>query len=47
MHILEPSRSVDPKFALYRVATNSGLVYSGLLAERDEKQIVLRDAQAR
>jgi putative heme-binding domain-containing protein len=43
--ILEPSRSVDPKYTVYRLETNSGLVHSGLLIERNEKEIVLRDAQ--
>jgi putative heme-binding domain-containing protein len=43
--ILEPSRSVDPKYAVYRVETKSGLVHSGLLAARDEGGIALRDAQ--
>jgi uncharacterized repeat protein (TIGR03806 family) len=43
--ILEPSRSVDPKYTMYRLDTHSGLVHSGLLVERNEKEIVLRDAQ--
>jgi putative heme-binding domain-containing protein len=43
--ILEPSRSVDPKYTVYRLETNSGLVHSGLLVERTEKAIVLREAQ--
>ena len=43
--ILEPSRSVDPKYTVYHLETKSGLVSSGLLASRDEKEIVLRDAQ--
>ena len=43
--ILEPSLSVDPKYTLYRLDTRSGLVHSGLLIERNEKEIVLRDAQ--
>ncbi len=44
--ILEPSRSMDPKYTVYRLETKSGLVTSGLLASRDEKQIVLRDARS-
>ena len=44
-HILEPSRSVDPKFTLYHLATSSGLVHTGLLVERDEEAVVLRDAE--
>jgi uncharacterized repeat protein (TIGR03806 family) len=44
-HILEPSRTVDPKFTVYHVATQSGLVHTGLLVERTETEIVLRDAR--
>jgi putative heme-binding domain-containing protein len=43
--ILDPSRSVDPQYTVYRLETRSGLVSSGLLVERNEKAIVLRDAQ--
>src|SRR5262249_16666173 len=43
--ILDPSRLVDPKYTVYRLETNSGRVFSGLLVERNEKAIVLRDAQ--
>jgi putative heme-binding domain-containing protein len=44
-HILEPSRSVDPKYTVYHLETSAGLVHSGLLIERNEKEIVLRDSQ--
>ena len=37
---------MDPKYTVYRLETKSGLVTSGLLASRDEKQIVLRDARS-
>jgi putative heme-binding domain-containing protein len=43
--ILQPSRTIDPKFAVHVVATRDGLIKSGLLVERDAKTIVLRDAQ--
>src|SRR5262249_51479818 len=43
--ILEPSRSVDPQYTVYRLETRSGRVSSGLLVERNEKAIVLRDSQ--
>ena len=43
--ILEPSLTVEPKYTVYHLETKSGLVHSGLLASRDEKEIVLRDAQ--
>jgi uncharacterized repeat protein (TIGR03806 family) len=42
--ILEPSLAVDPRYTLYRLDTHSGLVHSGLLVERNEKELVLRDA---
>ena len=43
--IVEPSLTVDPKYTVYHLATTSGLVHTGLLSERTEKAIVLRDAQ--
>jgi uncharacterized repeat protein (TIGR03806 family) len=44
-HILEPSRFIDPKYTLYHIDTKDGLVHTGLLVERTEKFIVLRDAE--
>lgn len=43
--ILNPSAKVDPKFASYLVKTHDGRGFTGLLAKRDEKQLVLRDAE--
>jgi putative heme-binding domain-containing protein len=43
--ILEPSRRIEPKYATYVVNTKDGKSYSGLLAKRDDKEVVLRDAQ--
>ena len=43
--ILEPSRSVDPKYLVFQLGTTSGQVHSGLLVEKTEKEVVLRDAQ--
>jgi putative heme-binding domain-containing protein len=43
--LLEPSRSVEPKYIVHQLGTKSGLVHSGLLVERNEKEVVLRDAQ--
>jgi putative heme-binding domain-containing protein len=45
--LLEPSRKVDPKFATWYVETKDGLVHTGLLGERSESEIVIRDAQGR
>ena len=43
--ILDPSKEVDPKFALYLAETSDGKVYTGLLAERTATEVVLKDAQ--
>jgi putative heme-binding domain-containing protein len=45
--ILEPSRTIDPKFATYVVETKTGHVVSGLLAGRTDTEVVLKDAQGR
>lgn len=43
--ILEPSKQVDPKFAAWLVETADGQVYTGLLVERTDQEIVLKDSQ--
>jgi putative heme-binding domain-containing protein len=43
--ILQPSLQIEPKYVTWLVETKSGKVVSGLLARRDNTQIVLRDAQ--
>lgn len=43
--ILEPSKQIDPKFVTYLVETTEGLVMSGLLVNRDDHEVVLKDAQ--
>jgi putative heme-binding domain-containing protein len=43
--ILEPSRRIEPKYAVYVVHTADGRSFSGLLLRRDEKAVVLRNAQ--
>jgi uncharacterized repeat protein (TIGR03806 family) len=48
--ILEPSKSIDPKYASYLLETTDGQVYTGLLAEKSPAQVVLRmvgDKEAR
>ncbi len=42
--ILEPSKQIDPKFQPYLVETKRGRVHTGLLLERTEEQVVLKDA---
>ncbi len=43
--ILQPSKSIEPKYATYLVETQDGKVVSGLLASRTPKEVVLRTAQ--
>jgi len=43
--LLDPSRKIDPMYTAYLVATVQGKSYTGLLVRRDEKEVVLRDAQ--
>jgi uncharacterized repeat protein (TIGR03806 family) len=44
-HILEPNREVDPRYAPLAVATVDGQVHVGLLVEKNEREVVLRDAK--
>lgn len=43
-NILDPSRSVDPKYKTWLAQTDSGQVVVGLLLERTDQTIVLRDS---
>ena len=43
--ILFPSAKVEPQYASYLVKTHDGRSFTGLLVKRDEKQVVLRDAE--
>lgn len=43
--ILEPSRTIEPKYAAYLLETKSGQIYSGLLAEKSAREVVLKDAK--
>jgi putative heme-binding domain-containing protein len=45
VHLLEPSRFIDPKFVTYVVETRDGLVISGLLIEQADAEVVLKTAQ--
>jgi putative heme-binding domain-containing protein len=42
--ILEPSKFVDPKYVTYLLETTGGQTYTGLLAEKTDAEVVLRDA---
>ena len=43
--ILEPSRRIEPKYAAYVARTRDGRSIIGLVVKRDDKEVVLRDAQ--
>lgn len=43
--IVDPSKQVDPKFAAYLLETSTGQVLSGLLVEKNEREVVVKDAQ--
>jgi putative heme-binding domain-containing protein len=45
--LLDPSRTIDPKHATWYLETTDGLVHTGLLQERSDERIVVRDAQGR
>ena len=40
--ILEPSKSIEPKYLTYLVETTDGKVQTGLLVSRNEREVVLR-----
>ena len=42
--ILQPSKQIDPKFLTHLVETASGKVFSGLLSEKSDEEIVIKDA---
>ncbi len=44
-NLLDPSRTIDPKFAAWLVETDEGKVFTGLLVSRNEDEIVIRDTQ--
>jgi putative heme-binding domain-containing protein len=43
--ILQPSKTIDPQYVNYVCRTNKGQDYSGILVEKTEKRVLLRDAQ--
>ncbi len=45
--LVEPSKTIDPKFTVYLVETTAGQTYSGQLVERTAEQIVLKDAEGK
>ena len=43
--LLNPSARVEPQFAAYNVRTKDEKTYTGIVVKRDEKQLILRDAE--
>ena len=41
--VLEPSKTIDPKYVTYLVETDEGRVFSGLLKERTDEKVTLID----
>jgi putative heme-binding domain-containing protein len=44
-HVLRPSQKIDEPFAAYAVATDDGRLLTGLILEKDEREIVLKTAE--
>ncbi|HEY2837992.1 MAG TPA: PVC-type heme-binding CxxCH protein, partial [Pirellulales bacterium] len=45
--ILEPSKAIAPEFIVNLVETDSGTVLAGFITEKNDKEIVLKDAQGK
>jgi putative heme-binding domain-containing protein len=43
--LLNPSARVEPQFAAYNIRTKDEKTYTGIVVKRDEKQLILRDAE--
>jgi len=43
--LLEPSKLIDPKYITYLVETDDGRILSGILLNKDDHEVVLKDAQ--
>jgi putative heme-binding domain-containing protein len=44
-NILEPSKSIDPQYVTYVLETTDGVLHTGLLASKTDKEVVLKDAK--
>lgn len=44
-HLLEPSRFIEPKYVVYLLETVQGRIHTGLLVERNDEEVVLKNAQ--
>jgi putative heme-binding domain-containing protein len=44
-HLLEPSKFMEPQYVPYVLETADGRVFSGLIAEQNDREVRLRTAQ--
>lgn len=44
-NILQPSKTIDPKFRTWIIETTAGKVYSGLMVKQTKQEIIIRDAK--
>ena len=40
--LLEPAKTIDPKFVTYLVETTEGQLHQGLLVEKNDREVILR-----
>jgi putative heme-binding domain-containing protein len=45
--ILDPSKTIDPQYVAYTAETSAGKVYTGLLAAKTAREVVLKDADGK
>ena len=45
--ILEPSKTIDPQYVSYLLETKDGRVLTGLVVEKNGREVVLKDAQGK
>jgi uncharacterized repeat protein (TIGR03806 family) len=46
-HIVEPSKTIEPQYVSYLAETKDGQVVTGVVAERTDEAVVLKDAQGK
>lgn len=44
--ILDPSKAIAPEFIPYLLETSGGLVFAGFIVEKNDQQVVLKDAKS-
>ena len=44
-NILQPSKTIDPKFRTWLIETVTGKVYSGILVKQTKQEVIIRDSQ--